>query len=229
AAVAPPPATGSPLPPGPRTPRLWQSLSYALRPYATAESAYRWGDRYTIDALATLGKLVVFSDPEGIRDVFGGDGDTLRAGEASGVGGRRVSGAARGLALDPRPRGGAASARAAPDEPAVPRRAHARLRPSHARHRPARHRSLAGRPGVSDPSRDAVDHARRDHPRGVRRRSGGAVRPVPRPGGAVHRASERAPGSVPRAPPLPGRPRALLTLGAVRTQPRAGPGQPACR
>src|SRR5262249_30725838 len=76
---------GSPPPPGPRPPRPWQSLSSAPRPYATAESAYRWGDRYTIDALATLGKLVVFSDPEGIRDVFGGDGDTLRAGEASGA------------------------------------------------------------------------------------------------------------------------------------------------
>src|SRR5262249_30379034 len=85
AAVAPPPATGSTLPPGPRTPRLWQSLSYALRPYAAVESAHRWGDRYTIDALRPCGKPVVFPDPEGIRDVFGGDGDTLRAGEASGA------------------------------------------------------------------------------------------------------------------------------------------------
>src|SRR5262245_62740783 len=76
---------GSPLPPGPRTPRLWQSLSFAFRPYAVIESARPWGDRYTIEALGTPGKLVVFSDPEAVRDIFGGDGDTLRAGEATGV------------------------------------------------------------------------------------------------------------------------------------------------
>src|SRR5262249_41701780 len=78
------PTGGSLLPPGPRTPRLWQSLSYSFRPYATVESARPWGDRYTIEALGTPGKLVVFSDPEAIRDIFGGDGDTLRAGEATG-------------------------------------------------------------------------------------------------------------------------------------------------
>ena len=71
--------------PGPRTPRLWQSLSYALRPYATVESARPWGDRYTVEAIGTRGKLVVFSDPEAVRDIFGSDGDTLRAGEATGA------------------------------------------------------------------------------------------------------------------------------------------------
>src|SRR5262245_62581837 len=84
-AAVPLPGTGSPLPPGPRTPRLWQSLSYALRPYATVESAQPWGDRYTIEAIGTPGKLVVFSDPEGVKDIFSGDGDTLRAGEATGA------------------------------------------------------------------------------------------------------------------------------------------------
>jgi len=79
------PTGGSPLPPGPRTPRLWQSLSFAFRPYAAIESARAWGDRYTIEALGTPGKLVVFSDAEAIRDIFGGDGDTLRAGEATGM------------------------------------------------------------------------------------------------------------------------------------------------
>ena len=84
-AAGPVPAATSPLPPGPRTPRLLQSLSYALRPYATIESARPWGDRYTVNAIGTPGKLVVFSDPEAVRDIFGGDGDTLRAGEATGA------------------------------------------------------------------------------------------------------------------------------------------------
>jgi cytochrome P450 len=35
--------------------------------------------------VGTPGKLVVFSDPDAVRDIFGGDGDILRAGEASGV------------------------------------------------------------------------------------------------------------------------------------------------
>src|SRR5262249_51325307 len=42
-------------------------------------------DRYTIAAIGTPGKLVVCADPEAVRDIFGGDGDTLRAGEATGV------------------------------------------------------------------------------------------------------------------------------------------------
>ena len=85
AAADPLPVGASSLPPGPRTPRVWQSLSYALRPYATVESARPWGDRYTIAALGTPGKMVVFSDPEAVRDIFNGDGDTLRAGEATGA------------------------------------------------------------------------------------------------------------------------------------------------
>src|SRR5262245_25015709 len=72
------------FPPGPRTPRLLQSLQYALRPYATVASTRRFGDRHTVTALTGLGKMVVFSDPDAIRDIFAGDGDTLRAGEATG-------------------------------------------------------------------------------------------------------------------------------------------------
>ena len=65
------------LPPGPRTPRLLQSLQYALRPYATVLSGRRFGDRYTVAALTGPGKMVVFSDPDAIRDIFSGDGDIL--------------------------------------------------------------------------------------------------------------------------------------------------------
>ena len=72
------------LPPGPRTPRLLQSMQYVLRPYATVESVRHFGDRYTVAGLVGPGKMVVFCDPDGIRDIFSGDGDTLRAGEATG-------------------------------------------------------------------------------------------------------------------------------------------------
>jgi cytochrome P450 len=85
APALPLPADVPVFPPGPRTPRLWQSLRYAVRPYATVESARRFGDRYTVAALGTPGRMVVFSDPDAIRDIFSGDGDVLRAGEATGV------------------------------------------------------------------------------------------------------------------------------------------------
>ena len=35
------PEAPSTLPPGPRTPRVWQRLSYALRPYATVAASLR--------------------------------------------------------------------------------------------------------------------------------------------------------------------------------------------
>src|SRR5581483_7961980 len=81
------PATALPttLPPGPRGPGFLSTLSYALRPYATVESARRFGDRYTIATPSKPGeKMVVFADPEGIRQIFGGDGDVFRSGEVTG-------------------------------------------------------------------------------------------------------------------------------------------------
>jgi cytochrome P450 len=83
AAVSMPDAVST-LPPGPRSPRVWQMLSYALRPYATVESARPWGDRYTVAAIGQPGKMLVFADPEGVKDIFTGDGGTLRSGEATG-------------------------------------------------------------------------------------------------------------------------------------------------
>jgi cytochrome P450 len=78
------PAASSALPPGPRTPRLLQMLGYVLRPYATVESARGFGDRYTVASFAGPEPMVVFCDPEAIRDIFMDEGDTLRAGEATG-------------------------------------------------------------------------------------------------------------------------------------------------
>src|SRR5439155_395324 len=52
-------ATAAPttLPPGPRTPRLWQSVRFALWPYATVEmAARRWGERYTATSIGERGK-----------------------------------------------------------------------------------------------------------------------------------------------------------------------------
>ena len=76
-------ATPPPLPPGPRIPGWWQSLRFALWPYATAGMGpRRWGERYTVASIGDRGKMVVFTDPEGIKDIFTADGDDLRSGEA---------------------------------------------------------------------------------------------------------------------------------------------------
>ena len=77
------PEVRSGLPPGPRTPAIWQRLSYALRPYATVESSRRFGDRYTVPGFNRREPLVIFSDPAAIRDIFMDEGDTLRSGEAT--------------------------------------------------------------------------------------------------------------------------------------------------
>src|SRR5439155_358843 len=53
-------ATPTALPPGPRTPRLWQSVRYALWPYATVEMASRrWGERYTAASIGERGARFV--------------------------------------------------------------------------------------------------------------------------------------------------------------------------
>ncbi|HJQ84463.1 MAG TPA: cytochrome P450 [Candidatus Binatia bacterium] len=77
------PSVASVFPPGPRTPRLWQSLRYALNPYGAVESARRYGDRYTVAAIGVPGRMVVFSDPETIKEIFMADDDVLRSGEAT--------------------------------------------------------------------------------------------------------------------------------------------------
>jgi len=72
------------LPRGPRQPRLWQSLRYALRPYASIDDTFRrYGDCYTVHPLGGP-PMVVFTDPEAIKEIFASDGAELRAGEAAG-------------------------------------------------------------------------------------------------------------------------------------------------
>ena len=72
------------LPRGPRTPRLFQSLRYSLWPYASLDiSTRRYGDCYTAYPLGGP-PMVVFTDPEAIKEIFTSDGAELRAGEAAG-------------------------------------------------------------------------------------------------------------------------------------------------
>ena len=72
------------LPRGPRQPRLLQSLRYALWPYASIDNTFRrYGECYTVHPLGGP-PMVVFTDPEAIKEIFSGDGGELRAGEAAG-------------------------------------------------------------------------------------------------------------------------------------------------
>src|SRR2546426_1904933 len=77
-----PASRSSDLPPGPRTPALIQSLRYALNPYAAIRNSMeRWPTPVTVKALGQ-GTMVVFSDPDAIKEIFTDDGETLRSGEA---------------------------------------------------------------------------------------------------------------------------------------------------
>src|SRR4029077_10037308 len=71
-------------PPGPWQRRLLQTLRYALWPYASIDNTFRrYGECYTVHPLGGP-PLVVFTDPEAIKEIFSGDGGELRAGEAAG-------------------------------------------------------------------------------------------------------------------------------------------------
>lgn len=71
------------LPPGPRGPALVNLLRCTLWPDAFfARGRARHGDTFTAD-LAGLGRFVFLGDPAAIRDVFLGDAEVLRTGEAN--------------------------------------------------------------------------------------------------------------------------------------------------
>jgi len=71
------------LPPGPRLPALAQGLWFAMRPIDYFESCRsRYGDPFTV-RLPSTPPVVMFSEPSAIRDIFTGDEDVLRAGEAT--------------------------------------------------------------------------------------------------------------------------------------------------
>ena len=73
------------LPPGPRLPALVQFLHLGFRPIAFLEEcARRYGTPFTLRVPARP-PLAMFSDPEAIREIFTGDPETLRAGEANNL------------------------------------------------------------------------------------------------------------------------------------------------
>lgn len=73
------------LPPGPRLPALAQGLWFALRPVDYFERCrQRYGDPFTVRLPATP-PVVMFSAPAAIREIFTGDEEVLRAGEATVV------------------------------------------------------------------------------------------------------------------------------------------------
>ncbi len=73
----------SSIPPGPRSPALVQTLRWLGRPIPMLEDcARRYGDAFTI-RLTAYPPLVLFSDPAAVKDIFTGDPDELRGGEAN--------------------------------------------------------------------------------------------------------------------------------------------------
>src|SRR5262249_38599858 len=71
------------LPPGPGHHPAIQTLTFLLSPQGSTErTAKRFGDLYTVRT-SIFGTEVVTSDPEIIKQVFTGDPEVLRAGEAN--------------------------------------------------------------------------------------------------------------------------------------------------
>jgi cytochrome P450 family 135 len=73
------------LPPGTRLPRLAQSALWAIYPGALSRYCRRrFGPTFTLRPLG-IGDVVVLTQPEAIGEVFTGDREVLRAGEANSV------------------------------------------------------------------------------------------------------------------------------------------------
>ena len=73
------------LPPGPRRPRPVQTLAWITRPGPFMERCrQRYGDMFTL-RIAHEGTWVFLADPEAVKQVFTGDPNLLRAGEANAV------------------------------------------------------------------------------------------------------------------------------------------------
>ena len=71
------------LPPGPRTPSLYQILQWIFRPIPFMQRcAGIYGDAFTTRLMGST-PVVFFSDPAAIRQVFTGDPEDLQAGQAN--------------------------------------------------------------------------------------------------------------------------------------------------
>ncbi len=88
------------LPPGPALPALLQGIQYAFRPGPFLETcARRYGECFTVRMPVGPPIEVMFSDPEAIRQIFIGNEDELRGGEAF-IALQPLLGASSILALD---------------------------------------------------------------------------------------------------------------------------------
>ena len=75
--------TISSLPPGPKSPSVWQLVRYSHSPLPYIEScSRRYGAPFTFK-MAGYGKLVMLGDPEAVRDVFRAEPHELHSGEGN--------------------------------------------------------------------------------------------------------------------------------------------------
>lgn len=73
------------LPPGPRLPRIFQIYRWLRNSVPFLEGcAKRYGETFTLRFPATP-PIVIFSNPEAVKDIFTGDPEVLRAGEGNVV------------------------------------------------------------------------------------------------------------------------------------------------
>src|SRR3954447_13347282 len=71
------------LPPGPRSPSVYNLVRFGRRPIETLQEWHRrYGDAFTVSFLG-LGKGVYVSDPQSIKELFTGDQSDLLAGQAN--------------------------------------------------------------------------------------------------------------------------------------------------
>src|SRR5690242_14047820 len=71
------------LPPGPRAPAIWQTIAWMTRPAAFLQTVHRrFGDPATIRTYWTEQPMVLFSDPDSVREVFRLDPRIAPAGQS---------------------------------------------------------------------------------------------------------------------------------------------------
>jgi cytochrome P450 family 135 len=79
------PAVAHTMPPGPRWPRVAQTLMWGANPVGFARYCQRrHGDVFTLRTLA-IGDVVAVANPAIIKEVFAADGDVFRAGQANAI------------------------------------------------------------------------------------------------------------------------------------------------
>ncbi|MEM1369466.1 MAG: cytochrome P450 [Cyanobacteria bacterium P01_H01_bin.15] len=73
------------LPPGPKAPAPWQLANWVLRPLAFMEENFRkYGDVFTVN-FGQVGKLVMVSSPNGVKEIFSQDSKVFRAGASNEI------------------------------------------------------------------------------------------------------------------------------------------------